>query len=489
MFPWVRNDTGPSAPSVIVSMAVMLLFGFLLTRVTKRLKLPNVTGYILAGILIGPFCLDMIPASFIRNTDFLSDIALSFIAFSTGEFFRLSALRKNGVRVVVITLFEALGASALVFIAVYFVLGMDLAFSAVLAALASATAPASTMMTIRQTGAKGDFVETLLQVVAFDDIVGLLAYSGAIAVALASYTGAGFSFSTLLEPILSNAGALALGGLFGVLLKWMLQNRSSSDNRLIIAVAMLFSFCGICAVMGISPLLGCMAMSTVYINLTGDERLFRQLGYFSPPILLLFFVRSGMSFDLNSVLNAGGSLGSAPLLLVGVVYFLTRIAGKYAGAFAGCAVTGKGPRVRNYLGLALVPQAGVAIGLAAMGARSLGGEAGKALQTIILASSILYELAGPGLAKLSLYLSGSYSNRLEDLVPVAEADENGQPKTEAQKLIERVNAIQKELAARQGPSEEERVFTEEAIQHYHEMWTGTDLPRRGRRYKGGRYFR
>ena len=489
MFPWVRNDTGPSAPSVIVSMAVMLLFGFLLTRVTKRLKLPNVTGYILAGILIGPFCLDMIPASFIRNTDFLSDIALSFIAFSTGEFFRLSALRKNGVRVVVITLFEALGASALVFIAVYFVLGMDLAFSAVLAALASATAPASTMMTIRQTGAKGDFVETLLQVVAFDDIVGLLAYSGAIAVALASYTGAGFSFSTLLEPILSNAGALALGGLFGVLLKWMLQNRSSSDNRLIIAVAMLFSFCGICAVMGISPLLGCMAMSTVYINLTGDERLFRQLGYFSPPILLLFFVRSGMSFDLNSVLNAGGSLGSAPLLLVGVVYFLTRIAGKYAGAFAGCAVTGKGPRVRNYLGLALVPQAGVAIGLAAMGARSLGGEAGKALQTIILASSILYELAGPGLAKLSLYLSGSYSNRLEDLVPVAEADENGQPKTEAQKLIERVNAIQKELAARQGPSEEERVFTEEAVQHYHEMWTGTDLPRRGRRYKGGRYFR
>ena len=488
MFPWVTNDTGPTASSVIVSMAVMLLGGFLMTRVTRKLRLPNVTGYILAGILIGPFCLNMIPGSMIRNTDFLPDVALSFIAFSTGEFFRVSAIRKNGGKVIVITLLEALTASILVFIVVYFVMGMELAFSIVLAALASATAPASTMMTIRQTGAKGDFVETLLQVVAFDDIVGLVAFSAAIAVAVSSYAGTGFSFSTLLKPILSNLGTLLLGGIFGVLLKWGLKNRSSSDNRLIIAVALMFAFCGICAVMGISPLLGCMAMSTVYINLTEDERLFRQLGYFSPPILLLFFVRSGMSFDLNSVLNSGGSIGTAPLLAVGVVYFITRIIGKYAGAFAGCALVRKERKVRNYLGLALVPQAGVAIGLAALGARTLGGAAGRALETIILASSILYELAGPGLAKMSLYLSGSYSNRLEEMVPVAETDETGAPKTEAQKLIERVNAIQKELAERQ-ENHEEQVFTEEALRQYEEMWNGPTELRRGRRFKSGRYFR
>ena len=488
VFPWVTNDTGPTASSVIVSMAVMLLGGFLMTRVTRKLRLPNVTGYILAGILIGPFCLNMIPGSMIRNTDFLPDVALSFIAFSTGEFFRVSAIRKNGGKVIVITLLEALTASILVFIVVYFVMGMELAFSIVLAALASATAPASTMMTIRQTGAKGDFVETLLQVVAFDDIVGLVAFSAAIAVAVSSYAGTGFSFSTLLKPILSNLGTLLLGGIFGVLLKWGLKNRSSSDNRLIIAVALMFAFCGICAVMGISPLLGCMAMSTVYINLTEDERLFRQLGYFSPPILLLFFVRSGMSFDLNSVLNSGGSIGTAPLLAVGVVYFITRIIGKYAGAFAGCALVRKERKVRNYLGLALVPQAGVAIGLAALGARTLGGAAGRALETIILASSILYELAGPGLAKMSLYLSGSYSNRLEEMVPVAETDESGVPKTEAQKLIERVNAIQKELAERQ-ENHEEQVFTEEALRQYEEMWNGPAELRRGRRFKSGRYFR
>ena len=488
LFPWVMNDTGPTASSIIVSMAVMLLAGFLMTRVTKKLRLPNVTGYILAGILIGPFCLNMIPASFIKNTDFLSDVALSFIAFSTGEFFKLSAIRKNGTKVIIITLFEALMASLVVFIAVYFVLGMELAFSVVLAALASATAPASTMMTIRQTGAKGDFVETLLQVVAFDDIVGLVAFSAAIAVAVSSYAGTGFSLGTLMTPILSNLGVLILGGIFGVLLKWGLHNRSSKDNRLIIAIALMFSFCGICAVLGISPLLGCMAMSTVYINLTGDERLFRQLGYFSPPILLLFFVRSGMSFDLNAVISSGGSIGSAPLLAVGVVYFITRILGKYAGAFVGCAAVGKEKKVRNYLGLALVPQAGVAIGLAALGARTLGGTTGRALETIILASSILYELAGPGLAKLSLYLSGSYSTKLEEIVPVVETDEAGQPKTETQKLIERINAIQQELAARQETNEEEQVFTEEAIQHYDEMWGGSPAAR-GRRYKGGRYFR
>lgn len=489
VFPWVLEDTGPSASSTIISMALMLISGFLMTRVTKKLRLPHVTGYILAGILIGPHVLNMIPAHFIINTDFLSDIALAFIAFSTGEFFRLSAIRKNGVKVIVITLFEALTASLLVFVAVRFLLGMDLAFSAVLAALAAATAPASTMMTIRQTGAKGDFVDTLLQVVAFDDIVGLVAFSVAIAVAVSAYSGSGFSFSAMLLPILSNLGVLMLGAFFGVLLKVFLQNRSSKDNRLIISIALMFAFCGICTVLEISPLLGCMAMSTVYINLTEDERLFRQLGYFSPPILLMFFVRSGMSFDLSSVLSSGGTIGAAPLLVVGIVYFLTRILGKYAGAWSGCALVKKGRKVRDYLGLALVPQAGVAIGLAALGARTLGGETGRALQTIILASSILYELAGPGLAKLSLYLSGSYSTQLEEIVQVAETDESGRPKSEAQKLIERVDAIQRELAAQRDPSEEEKAFTEEAVRHYEEMLSKQAASGIERRFKGGRYFR
>lgn len=177
-------NTSPVA-GVIISVALMLFSGFAMTRLTKLARLPNVTGYILAGILIGPYVLNLVPQRIIDGTDFLSDIALAFIAFSTGEFFKLSVLKKR-YEGRLITIFEAVLASVFIFILTFLVLRLELAFSIVLSALASATAPASTMMTIRQTGAKGDFVDTLLQVVALDDVVGLVLYSIAISVALAS---------------------------------------------------------------------------------------------------------------------------------------------------------------------------------------------------------------------------------------------------------------------------------------------------------------
>ena len=231
---------------------------------------------------------------------------------------------------------------------------------------------------------------------------------------------------------------------------------------------MLFSYCGICAVIDVSPLLGCMAMGMVYINTTEDERMFRQLNYFSPPILLLFFFRSGLSFDLGSLFNQSESVGAVPLLIVGVIYFLVRILGKYVGAWSGCHLAGKSPKVRNFLGLALIPQAGVAIGLAALGARELGGEMGHALETIILSSSVLYELIGPGAAKLSLWLSGSYSNELEDLAQVPETTETGEKKSELELLIERIQKIQSELPAH-SENENEKAFTEAAEEYYRDQ--------------------
>ena len=179
------NITSPVA-SIIISIALMLITGFAMTRITKRLRLPNVTAYILSGVLLGPYVLHLVPENIVEGMDFLNDIALAFIAFSTGEFFRFSTLKKNGAKVVVITVLEACLASVIVFIVSFFILGLDINFSLVLGALASATAPASTVMTIRQTHAKGDFVDTLLQVVALDDVVGLVAYSAAISVALAN---------------------------------------------------------------------------------------------------------------------------------------------------------------------------------------------------------------------------------------------------------------------------------------------------------------
>ena len=450
---------------IIIPIALMLFSGFALTRVTKRLRLPNVTAYIVAGILIGPYCLDLVNVNIIEGTDFIADIALAFIAFSTGEFFKFSTLKKNGIKVCIITFLEAAVASVLVFILSFYILKLGLSFSMVLSALASTTAPASTVMTIRQTGAKGDFVNTLLQVVALDDVFGLVAYSIAISVAISAKSGS-FSLSSVISPIIFNLCVLVIGGLFGVFMKLLMPKNRSTDNRLIITIALLFTFCGVCALLDVSPLLGCMSMGTVYINITDDDKLFKQVNYFSPPILLIFFVRSGLNFKLDILLNPKASGGGASLLVIGILYFLVRILGKYAGAFGGCIIAGKSKEVRNYLGLALIPQAGVAIGLSALGARILGGEMGNALETIILASSVLYELIGPGCAKLALYLSKSYSTKLEDLTADIEIPEEKR-QSELELLIERIQAIQKELPKRNNViSEEEEAFTQAAEEQY-----------------------
>lgn len=467
--------------TVIISIALMLFLGFAMTRLTKQLRLPNVTAYIITGILIGPYCMNLIPTAVISGMDFLSDIALAFIAFSTGEFFKLSVLKKNGPKVVIITILEACMATIVVFLVTYFVLGIDLVFSIVLSALASATAPASTVMTIRQTGAHGDFVDTLLQVVALDDVVGLIEYSVAISLALAFGSGASaFRVSSILQPILINLGVFLLGGLFGIFLKLLMPQQRSKDNRLIISISLLFTFCGICALLDVSPLLGCMSMGTVYINISDDEKLFKQLNYFTPPILLLFFVRSGLSFQLDALVNTSAAVGKTPLLVVGVVYFFTRIIGKYTGAFVGCRLVHKSKEVSNYLGLALIPQAGVAIGLAALGARTLGGETGVALETIILASSVLYELVGPACAKLSLYLSGSYSNKLEDIVPKEKIAADDTQVNAVELLIQRIQIIQAELQ-HSTISEEEQAFldaADEQIAAFGHIHSGTIFNRR-----------
>ena len=445
----------------IVSIALILSGGFLMTRLTKKLSLPNVTGYIVAGILIGPYCLNLIDETFVEGSAFLPDIALAFIAFSTGQFFRFDVLKQNGLKVIFITLAEALTASALVFALCYLALGLSLSFSIVLAALASATAPASTMMTIRQTNAHGDFVNTLLQVVALDDVVSLVAYSVAISVAVTSITGAAMSVKSVIMPLVINIAAMFAGALFGVIMSAFIKKRST-DNRLIIAIAMLTAFCGICAALDISPLLGCMSMATAYINITDDDKLFKQLNYWSPPVLLMFFVRSGISFNLSALLSGDKAMGGLPLIVIGIAYFLVRIAGKYLGAYVGCKAAGKDKKVTRYLGLALIPQAGVAIGLAALGARTLGGSEGKLLETIILSSSVLYELIGPASAKLALHLSGSYSDKLEDIAALPEAPAQ---MSETELLIERIRQIRRTLP-QSLDAENEEAFTSGAEEYY-----------------------
>jgi len=386
---------------IILSLAAMLTAGFLVTRITKLFRLPNVTGYIIAGILIGPWVLHVVPDQIMSGMDFVTDVALAFIAFGVGRYFKMSELKKNGPRVIVITLTESLTAGLFITLAMYFLFHYSMSFSLLLGAIGCATAPASTIMTIRQYHAKGEFVNTILEIVALDDAVALIAFSiSAAYVAAESASQAGSAtFSAIVLPLFYNLGGLLCGALLGFVLHWIADPEGrSADHRLALVIAMIFLLTGLCTSLNISPLLSCMVLGTVYINAGGNKKTFKLVSHFTPPILLLFFVLSGMRLNLPTLKTAG---------IVGVVYLFVRIAGKYLGAWYGCLLTKAPVSTRNYLGLALIPQAGVSIGLAVLGQRMLPADTGTLLTTIILSSGVLYEMVGPASAKAALFLAES----------------------------------------------------------------------------------
>lgn len=383
--------------TILISLSVILLSGFLLTRITKFAKLPNVTGYIIAGIIIGPYILNLIPLEIIKNMDFISDIALAFIAFGVGRFFKKEAFKETGIGVITITLFESLLAGIVVTLSMYYIFHLNWDLSLLLGAVSTATAPASTMATIRQYKAKGNFVNTLLQVVAFDDAVCLIVFSIA-ASAISSKANDNVPIYQILMPLLYNMGALVIGFLSGLALSKLMTPKRSDDNRLILTISLLCGISGLCSAVNISPLLSCMLFGTVYINTTNDKKLYKELEKFTPPILSIFFVVSGMNLDISSF----GTFG-----VIGASYFIIRIVGKYMGAYLGCIFAKTSKSVRNYLGLALIPQAGVAIGLAFLGKRILPESLANIMLTIILSSSVLYELIGPLSAKIALIYSGA----------------------------------------------------------------------------------
>ncbi len=421
---------------VIISLSLILFLGFLATRITKLLKLPNVTAYVFVGVIIGPFCLNLIPQSVISGSAFLSDIALAFISFGIGEFFKVGIVKKNIKSITVITLMGIAVTSVLIFSLCYFVFGLNLAVSIVLASISFVVSPVSTAMTIRQKDGKGDFVDNLLSVIACNDIFGLVLFSIAISIASGLTLGS-ITPSSVFAPILLNAFMVGLGALLGLILKVLMAKRSN-DNRLIVSIALIVLLCGVGSALGVSPLLGCMAMGMVYINATGDERLFKQIRYFSPPILLIYFVRSGLNFDINA-LFVGGEDFKLPLILLCIIYIIVQTAGKYSGSYIGSTLMKKPKEFKNYFGLALIPQAGIAIGLADLASRSLTGADGTVVKTIIISVGLICEIFGPLLADFALRKSGSYGAD-ETIV-----DNEESKKLRHQELIKKLEEIQTEI--------------------------------------------
>ena len=465
------------ASSIVISLGVILILGFLMTRLTKLLKLPSVIAYLLVGIIIGPSLINLIPQEFISRTSFISDVALVFVAFTAGEFFKFGVIKKSLGKAIAITAIESVMTFGLVFVLCFFIFGAnEIPFCLLLASLASATAPTSTIMTVKQTGAKGQYVTTLLEVLALDGVFALLLYTISISIFVGVANGKTLGFETVGWPLLKMIICLAIGVGFGFALKFLISSKRTTGNRLIIVVAVLLLFCGVCSLFGQSPLLGGIAIGTIYTNLCkakDEEKIFAQVNYFMPPIMLIFFVRGGMSLDFKVFTQLRTLTATVPFIVIVLLFLVVRFIGKYGGTFVGSAVTAQPKETRNFLGFGLIPQASVAIALATMAAVTLESyghsEYASALLAIILASSIIFELIGPVLAKLGLYLSHSYGH--EDINEVAPAEEvhdgsvdEGSSK-EIDKLAAQINHLSKEIPPLEPEEVNEAAFTEAAEEY------------------------
>ena len=393
--------------SILFYAGIVIAVGLLFGKVAKYLKLPNVTGYLVGGLLIGPSFLNIITEEMIPHLELIPAVALGFIAFSIGNEMKIIYFKKAGSRPIVIAILEALFAVLVTFIAIlvyFFIIGKmsleSLRFALVLSAIAAATAPAATMMVVRQYRARGILTETLVAVVAIDDSVAIILFGIFVAVANAlGPLGQSASLALqILKPFIEILMSLGIGALAGLILvlgtKWF----TGRGNRISLVIAVIFITIALTQLVGGSALLSCMMLGAMFANLSSKHEEVNGLIYFvTPPIFIMFFVLSGAELKL-SVLTAVG--------IIGIIYVLFRVVGKIFGAWLGAKVTKAEPVVAKYLGYALIPQAGVAIGLSLVATQVLDQQMGSQIRAIILAATLIYELIGPVITKIALQKAG-----------------------------------------------------------------------------------
>lgn len=404
----------------LLSISISLLAGLLLSRLAKLAKLPAVTAYLVAGILIGPYCLGafgvkglgFISMAELEKYSILCDVALGFIAFSIGNEFRLSQLKKIGKQATIVGVFQAVVTTLLVDAALLLMhLAMPqklpLESAIVLGAIASATAPAATLMVVKQYKAKGPVTDILLPVVALDDAVGLILFAISFGVAKAIGAGNVDLVSIMVEPLLEVVLSLILGALMGLLFHWCERFFHSRSKRLSVSIAFVFMTIALSMLkfeiggvhIAFSSLLVCMMLGTVFCNVCDfSEELMERVDRWTAPLFVLFFVLSGAELELSVFTDI-------MIILIGIVYILSRSAGKYSGAFLSAKMSGCDDNIVKYLGITLLPQAGVALGMA-MKSQALGAEIGLLISNITLFAVLIYELVGPLLTKIALTKAG-----------------------------------------------------------------------------------
>ena len=403
---------------VLISLSLALVGGLLMSRLAKKLNLPAVTAYLVAGLLLGPYCigaLNILEIGFntpeeVTNLDIISQVALGFIAFTIGNEFRLEQLKHMGRQAITVGIAQAVFTTVLVdaaLVALHFMNPALISVSSAitLGAIAAATAPAATLMVVRQYKADGPLTKLLLLVVAIDDAVGLVLFSASFGVATALESGAISLVTVLVEPLVEIVLSLALGGFAGWVLYRVEKYFFSRSKRLSISIGFVLLTVGLSMAefevggihFGFSLLLVCMMTGTVFCNICDfSEELMGRVDSWTAPLFVLFFVLSGAELNLRVLSN--------PLvLLIGVVYIVSRALGKYLGAYGSCKATGCSEGITKHLGITLLPQAGVALGMALTAQRLSDGEM---VRNVVLFSVLVYELVGPALTKRALIAAG-----------------------------------------------------------------------------------
>ena len=373
--------------NILFALAIAMAVGMAMTRLIKLIHLPNVTAYLIAGLLVGPYVLKVLTPEMNSKLSIISDVALGFIAYSIGSEFKFSYIKEIGAKPMVITAFEGCVASLLVFLTLL-----------ALGAIAAATAPAATLMVVRQYKANGPVTRMLLPVVAMDDALGLMLYAIMMAIARTLDSGAALSVMTLLvKPLIEIVGSLAMGVLIGTVMVFCLRFFHSRGNKLTMTILIVFLAVGLSTMLDLSSLLVCMMIGATMINVSNDSpALLEQCDRFTPPLFLLFFVLSGASLDLSVLPTVG---------VVGIAYVLSRAIGKSLGATIGAAIEKCDKNIIRYLGMTLIPQAGVAIGMARMCLTDLPAY-GPTINAVVLAGTLIYELSGPVITKIALTKAG-----------------------------------------------------------------------------------
>ena len=415
----------------LLLLALALFAGLLMTRLFVKFRLPDVTAYLVAGILIGPCvlgrlgvpCLGFNTADQVDSLSMISDVALGFIAFAIGHEFRLSALKQTGKQATIIGILQAVVATICVdiaLVALHFIMPdlLPMPVAITLGAIAAATAPAATLMVVRQYKAKGPVTDVLLPVVALDDAVGLVIFAVSFGIAQSMKNGTTHIAALIIEPLMEVILSIVFGSLVGMGLTWLERFFHSHRNRnalivgsvvLTVAVSQLkipigpFTF-------GFSSLLVCMMLGTIFCNFCPlSEDLMLQADRWSGPAITLFFVLSGAALDFSVFADLS-------VVLIGVVYILFRSMGKILGAHWSSSLAKSPETVRKWLGITLLPQAGVALGMCSTAYRVLGGAEGSLIRNIVLFSVLIYELVGPSLTKWALTKAGDIQAKSPDML-------------------------------------------------------------------------